>query len=111
MLGNNDGNPNGLWYIGKSKIHGNGVIVSRDVGSGQWIGIAARYIFGLIPDITDDFGSMINHSYTPTSEIRYDHHRDVWALFSLWKLPQNTEVTVDYRKTPWFIAGPEDDYV
>lgn len=111
MLGNNDGNPNSLWYISRSKIHGDGVFISRNISGGTCIGIAARYIFGLIPDITDDLGSMINHSYNPTARIDYDSDRDIWALYSLEYLPENTEITADYRNTPWFIAGPEDDYV
>ena len=105
-----DGNPYNKWHIAPSSIEGKGVFTSKHMRKNEIIGVAVRYIYGIIPKITSDFGWMINHSYRPSARIEYDSSDHVWVLRTYTNLKKNTEITVDYRDTPWFIEGPEEWY-
>lgn len=110
MFGIVDDNPNNKWVIGKSTIHGDGVFVARRLRKGTQIGVGVRYLLGVFAIITSDFGSMINHSYNPTAQLRYSSDEGTWNVYALKVLPKGTEVTIDYSDTPWFIEGPMDWY-
>lgn len=106
-----DGNPDNKWKIGSSRIHGNGVFITRRLRQNTKIGVGIRYLLGVISIITSDFGSMINHSTNPTAQLRYSSDEGTWNIYTLKVLSKNAEVTIDYNDTPWFIEGPMEWYI
>jgi len=97
--------------IGKSKIHGNGIIAKRHIPENSIIGIAMTFSFIIIPYITDDLGKWINHSYNPNSYIYYYMPDNVYYLVANRNIENNEEITMDYNDTPWYIRKPDADYV
>ncbi len=95
--------------MGKSAIAGRGAFTSRPIQKGEAIDIGINY-FMFVPYVTE-FGSMINHSRNPSAILVYDENDDVYYVRSNGYLPGGTEITIDYRKTPGFIEGPEDWFV
>ena len=51
---------------------------------------------------------MINHSYCPNCYLRYKNGK--WYVSASKQIPQGDEILLDYRKTPWYIMGPEAHY-
>ena len=96
--------------IGKSKIHGYGVLTSKNVKKGEILGIAIYFKFYIIPEITTDFGRWINHSYESTSYLFYDKNKRIYYLIASRDLKQNEEITANYNHTPWFIKKPMNHY-
>ena len=100
------------WHIGNSEIHGKGVFSSKTFDKDKKIGIGIEYYFlGIIPIITKNFGSMINHSYNPTAKLIYNKEDNTWDVYSKNNILKNVEITLDYRDTPWFVEGPKNWYV
>jgi hypothetical protein len=97
------------WYVGKSAIAGRGAFTSRSIQKGEAIDIGINY-FLFVPFVTE-FGSWINHSQNHNSNVMYDENDDVYYVRANRYLPPKTEITVDYRKTPSFIEGPEEWFV
>ncbi len=97
------------WYVEKSSIDGQGAFASWAIREGEAIDIGINYYL-LIPFVTE-FGSMINHSRNPNTSVRYDEDDGVYYIRANRYIPSGTEITVDYRKTPNFIEGPEDWFV
>jgi hypothetical protein len=94
------------WSISPSNIHGEGVFTNKFFYPGEKIDQGITFLFGFYPMVTR-FGSKLNHSYEPNAVLRYnakDHSHDVHARHALapW-----TEVTLDYRDTPFYIKGPD----
>ena len=103
------GDARGVWHIGPSRIHGNGVILSREIAAGALVGVGIGYVLGFIPTITADFGAWINHSNRPSCSLLF-LNGNYWVVANR-TMEGGEEVTVDYRKTPWYIRGPEANYV
>ncbi len=88
--------PEGL-RIGDSKIHGQGVIATRDFPSDHWFGVA-RYD---IPDgpsidpIRTPLGGFINHSDTPNCRIRAATSM-IFMLDSIVDIAAGEELTISY---------------
>ena len=97
------------WHVGKSSIDGRGAFTSWPIHEGEAIDIGINYYL-FIPFVTE-FGSMINHSRNPNTSVTFDENDDVYYIRANRYLPVGTEITVDYRKTPSFIEGPEDWFV
>jgi hypothetical protein len=101
---------NSTWLILPSPIQGIGVFARRWLFSRDLIGIGIVYSIGFIPRITF-FGSKINHSYKPNAILLYDDDMETWNVYAMFGIAPGTEITLDYRDTPPFIAGPESHYV
>jgi len=97
------------WYVGKSSIAGRGAFAARPIQEGEAIDIGIDY-FLFVPFVTE-FGSRINHSWNPNSDVAYDENDAVYYVRANRRLSPKTEITVDYRKTPGFIEGPEEWFV
>ena len=98
------------FYLSPSKIHGDGVYANKDLRKNEDIDIGIDfYLGGLLPFVTDHFGSWINHSYSPNCYLKYKSGK--WYVVASKLIPKDQEVLLDYRKTPWYIAGPEAHYV
>lgn len=107
----NDGNPKKKWYISDSLIHGKGVFTWKPIKKNHTIGTGVKYSYGLVPTITKDFWSMINHSTNPTCRIRYNDKTGTWDIYANRDLEKHVEVTVDYQNAPAFIQPPLEEYI
>ena len=97
------------YKTGKSNIEGTGVFTTMPIHQGQTIGVGIWYYLGIIP-IVSSFGSKINHSWSPTTEVLYDKKNWIYNVIAKYDLEPNTEVTVDYRNTPNFIKKPDPNW-
>jgi hypothetical protein len=91
--------------IGPSDIHGAGIFAKEDIPAGIEIGITHIYD----PDFDDDhirtpLGGFINHSETPTCEIKTDESETIRKLYTLTKIEAGKELTVKYN---WY--DPKDN--
>jgi SET domain len=98
----------GVWRIGPSAIHGQGVMATRKLAPGSLIGVGIGYRMGFVPAVTSDFGAFINHSYEPSASLMFLN--GVYWVVAAKTLDAEEEITVDYRKTPFYIRGPEPHY-
>lgn len=101
---------NNNYKLAKSNIHGTGVYANTFIPKNNIIGIAMTFKFIFYPYITDDLGKWINHSYKPNSFIYYYPLENVYFLIANQDIPENTEITMNYRNTPWYIKKPELHY-
>lgn len=99
------------YKIGKSNIHGNGVIAKKNILKHNIIGIAMVFSFIIIPYITEDLGQWINHSYGPNAYIYYYMPKNVYYLIANRNIQKGEEITMDYNDTPWYIRKPDADYI
>jgi len=97
------------WKIKDSSIHGKGIFTAVNFKKHQRVAPAIEFSWGVIPYVTD-FGSMVNHSWTPTAGLIYSSKDHVYYVYTLYDIPADEELTVDYRTTPWYIDGPKSWY-
>jgi SET domain-containing protein len=85
--------------IGKSKIHGIGIIASEKIDKGVDLGVThikdSRFKDGLI---RTPLGGFLNHSFTLNCE--YAESDDILSLVTKQAIEKSEEVTVDY--TPYY---------
>ena len=95
----------GVYKIGPSKIHGNGIFAKKNFEPGEYINICVSKIRDKYPqfDITN-FGSHLNHSHIPNAELKVE--RPYYKTYAREKIKSGEEVTVDYSEYPEF-AQPE----
>lgn len=98
------------WSIKKSSIHGKGVFTEKRFVKREKIDVGIEHFLYFFPSITN-FGSMINHSWSPTAELSYSDKDNVYYVFALKDIDENVEVTLNYEDTPWFVDKPKEDYV
>ena len=87
---------NSNFEIGKSSIHGNGVIATKFIKNGSFINKAMCRVIekDLVKHKVTYFGSFLNHSYKPNAELREkDTEYDTYALCDI---NPGDEITVDY---------------
>jgi hypothetical protein len=93
------------FYLADSQIHGKGTWASRTLKPGDQIDVGIDYALGLLPYVTEYFGRYINHSWYPNSHLEYIDNK--YYLVATKTIPKNTEITMDYRMTPWYIVPPD----
>lgn len=101
------------WNVRKSSISGLGAFTVRPIQAEEAIDVGIDYYSSgniRYPFVTE-FGSWLNHSRTPNAEVVFDLDDDVYYIRASGYIPPNTEITVDYRKTPSFIEGPEKWFI
>jgi SET domain-containing protein len=98
------------YYRSNSNIHGQGVFAMLDLTPDEPIDVGIDHCFWIIPYVTDDFGSYINHSWTPNTYLEYDKDEHKYWIKAIGNISANEELTLDYQKTPWFILGPGKHY-
>jgi len=81
--------------IGKSSIHGKGVIATKEILPGERINIA---IFKDIIYHGTRFGSNLNHSYSPNAITKDEGDR--YITYCKKKINAGDEITVDYTVNP-----------
>lgn len=96
------------YYIGKSTIHGKGIFAATDLAAESDVGLGIIFQYGFIPHVTAEPGSMINHSYEPNTDLLYKD--DGWHIYTTKAVKKDTELTLDYNYTPWYIQGPLPHY-
>lgn len=94
----------GRYYITSSPIQGVGVFAARDFDPGEFIEVG---IDGVMGRITQGFGNLINHSWAPNSKIVWNSTRWTYDCIANTRISRDTEITINYRNTPWFIKGPD----
>lgn len=98
------------YYLGKSQIHGTGVIAKRYIPKDSVIGLVIYYKYYLWPEITNDFGIWVNHTYNPNSMLYYHARSNKYYLIALRDIQAGEEIAANYDHTPWFINKPEPHY-
>lgn len=101
-------NLNSLIQVKNSKIHGLGIFSKDKINKNNKIGIGINYKFYLIPIITKNFGSLINHSYVPNCRLEYINYS--YYVVANKNIKKGEELTLNYNNTPWFISNAEKHY-
>lgn len=96
------------YYIAPSQIHGSGIFAKRFLQKNKVIGIVIYNYLYIFPTVTQEFGSWINHSYRPNSQLC--KRGSYYYLVASRDIYPNQEITADYVNTPWFIRKPESHY-
>ena len=96
------------YYLGPSKIQGTGVFTRKYYSPGETIDIGIKIHLGLFPQVTPYFGSYLNHSWESNTYLEFDGTNH--AIKAKMALEPYTELTMDYRDTPWYIMGPSDTW-
>lgn len=89
------------WFIGKSKIHGYGIGVNKDILVGELIDIGIYTKF-FVP-VVSHFGSYINHSFKPTTDLV--KIGNIYYVRAIKNINKFEEITLNYDMCPWFIRG------
>ena len=97
--------------VGKSNIHGNGVIANKNIKKDQIIAVPIMFNILIIPHVTTDFGKWINHSYNANSYLYYNLWKNVYFLIAKKDIVKDEEISSNYNNTPWFIKKPEPFYL
>lgn len=92
---------------GVSTIHGIGIIANKQLVKDQTIGIGIYFFLGY-PIVTNNFGSLINHSFTPNSQLIWKNLR--WHVVAYDTINQGEEITVNYNNTPFYIENAKSHY-
>lgn len=94
------------YEISESKIEGKGVIATKNLKKGDYIGIAIKNIQygGILFNITEELGKYINHAEDATGKLI--KQGDKYILKAKKAIKKGEEVAVNYYNTPWFILGP-----
>ena len=88
------------YYIDDSEIHEDGVFANYDISPNETIGLAISEM------IITDLGSKINHKNNPNAKVKKS--KDNYYLISTEKIPEESEITLNYKDTPWFIDKNTD---
>lgn len=94
-----------MYYIGNSNIHGKGIFLSKKIKKDTPIDIGIGFQFFLLPYVTEMFGSLINHSYRANCYLKYTG--GAYYVVSKVDIDRDSEITLDYRNTPWYISKPD----
>ena len=97
-------------FINNSPIHGKGVFVNNNIRNNTKLGPGIIFALGIFPKITEGFGTMINHSYSPNTKLKYDYKTNSYIITTIKNVKKNKEITLNYNNTPWFIKDAEDYY-
>lgn len=104
-----------LFYIGRSKVHGNGVLAKRDIAKGTFIDVCIvirKMLSGTIHfDITQHFGKYLNHSKQKANIVLKYKNRKFYAVANK-NINKDTEILIDYdgSSIPFFIEGSKPYY-
>lgn len=93
-----------------SAIHGNGIFTTRNFQTDEIIGVGIEYQMYFFPQVTPEFGSLINHSrYRANVSLLYRDHR--YYVKADKSIPKDTEILINYDQCPWFIMGSQPGYI
>lgn len=95
--------PGHLFYVAPSPIHGRGVFASQSLAEGTPVVLAIRgnEFFGQIqPE-----ARFVNHSKHAPNLVMIRLPQAYWLVVAE-DVVTGTELTVDYWKTPWYVAKP-----
>lgn len=87
-----------------SNIHGNGLFSNIDYKPNDYVFNAVNNGCFITP-----IGSKINHSWNPNTYLKRDLLK--YNVYAKKYIPSNTELTIDYRYSPFFIQKPPNHYI
>ena len=91
------------YKIGKSKIHGKGVISTKEIEPNQFINISMTTYKGKLK--INHFGKYLNHSNNPNAETRLDNN--IYKTYSIKHISIGDEIIVDYTIHKDVVKQPE----
>jgi SET domain-containing protein len=104
-----------LFYIGRSTIHGKGVLAKQDIVKGTFID-SAIVIKSLLSElvnyeITQHFGKYLNHSKRNANIVLKYKNRIFYAVANK-HIKKDSEILIDYDgpTIPFFIEGSKPHY-
>lgn len=96
------------YYIGASKIHGNGALATKRINVGDKIGVGVDYSLNTLSVTT--LGQWVNHDSNPSASLEYDSTKKHWNIIAKKAIEAHDEITVNYDETPWFIEGSQPHF-
>ena len=90
------------YYIKNSDIQGKGVF-SKKIKKDDLTGKVIYYKFNIIPLRTQTLGLYLNHSFKNNCRLVYKNKS--YYLLAVKDIVSDTELTINYNDTLWFIAG------
>ena len=97
------------YRIDRSNIEGVGVFAIRQIHQGDIIGFAFSGTNILDLHINPNFGSLINHSYSPNTRL-VELKKGRYYLVAIRRISRGEELVADYNDTPSFIKKPHPDW-
>ena len=94
------------YHIGKSAIHGKGVIASRNIHKGEVVGEAIAW--ELMGWHVTDMGGFVNHSLKSNSRLVQDGL--AYNLVATQAIGKGEEIAANYNETPQFVERPHADW-
>jgi SET domain-containing protein len=94
------------YELQESGIHGKGVFAVANISKDEVIGIPLEVKYVVCIRITESLGKWINHSWNANTKLFKIDGQSKWQLKALDSIKKGTELTMDYRDTPWFIKKP-----
>ena len=89
--------------IKPSNIEGVGLFTDKNCHKDEFLFSAINGV------VITPIGSKINHSWNPNTYLKRDLIN--YNVYVKKNIPKNTELTIDYRNTPFFIAKPNKSYL
>tara|TARA_R100001163_G_C5059658_1_gene196361 strand:+ start:1600 stop:1956 length:357 start_codon:yes stop_codon:yes gene_type:complete len=102
--------PEKKYYLSNSNIHGTGTFSTQNIQAGEKIEVGIDYddVMKIFPFVTDYFGKWINHSWKPNSHLEYIDNK-YYAVASV-PISKDSEITMNYNDTPWYICPPNPNW-
>lgn len=94
---------NSKYRIGISSVHGRGIITNQSFQPNEPVDVCIKFRWRVIPYVTSDFGSLINHSYNPNCKLVYNQNKHHYDVVAKRQIQENEEITVNYNHCPWFV--------
>ena len=92
------------YYVGKSKIDGNGLLAREYIPANATIGIIIDENDKITP-----MGSFVNHQFDCNAKIT--NAKASYILIAIKDILPGEEITANYKNTPWFIDKNTKDFV
>jgi len=95
------------WRVSSSPVHGRGVFAVVRLDAEYVLGEMIRFDYLVVPVFTRELCRHVNHSWTPNARLMWSAARRAGLLVTTRRVGKGTEVTLDYRSTPWYAGKPD----
>ncbi|NRA75332.1 MAG: SET domain-containing protein-lysine N-methyltransferase [Planctomycetes bacterium] len=97
------------WHPAQSDIHGLGAFASEPIQGGEMVDYLVKGLRagGLLGGDRSKLGELVNHQSRPNGRMeRVPSRTDQYYFRSLSDIEPDSELTIDYNDTPFFVAKP-----